>query len=90
MTYKWRKNECDVDGIPFVKKASVVLEKDGVQETFVTQEEVDQAWADGWHDTGRPETADSAIDEPPKEEKEEKRGRGRPKKGALSLIIGDD
>ena len=64
MSYEWKLNECDANGIPYVKKAPVVLEKDGVKHTFTTQEEVDAAWDDGWHDTGRPETAEPAVDEP--------------------------
>ncbi|KKL11992.1 hypothetical protein LCGC14_2540200, partial [marine sediment metagenome] len=46
-------------GIPFSKGPRVNLEKDGVKKKFVTQETVDAAWADGWHEPGRPETADA-------------------------------
>ena len=59
MAYEWKKNEVDrFTGIPFSKGPRVNLEKDGVKKKFVTQETVDEAWADGWHEPGRPETAD--------------------------------
>lgn len=56
--YKWKHHELGTDGIPHVKKAPVTLERAGDKKKFRTQEEVDAAWAAGWHDTGRPETAD--------------------------------
>ena len=56
--YKWKPNECDEYNIPYVKKAPVVLEKSGRTQDFLTQTEVDEAWETGWHDTGRPQTAD--------------------------------
>ena len=76
MAYKWQPRECDpADGIPYVKKAPVVLEKDGVQKTFTTQAAVDAAWVDGWHDTGRPETAD--VQEAPTAKEPEKKAQGK-------------
>lgn len=77
MAYEWKPNECDPkDGIPYVKKASVVLEKDGKRETFTTQEAVTAAWADGWHDTGRPETADVRDQETLKTSKRKTKANG--------------
>ena len=58
MPYEWSKLECDQNGRPFVKGPRVVLEKDGVKKRFTTQETVTQAWSEGWHDVGRPETAE--------------------------------
>ena len=61
MPYKWKPNECNEDGIPYSKLANVTLEKDGELKTFLTQEEVGAAWADGWHEPGRPETANVSL-----------------------------
>lgn len=58
MAYEWQPRECNAQGIPYSKLANVCLERNGELETFLTQEGVDQAWADGWHEPGRPETAD--------------------------------
>ena len=73
--YEWKHWEIDYeDDIPFVKKAGVSLEKNGKIKDFLTQEAVDEAWKKGWHNPGKPETADfvdgvkefddSEIDEP--------------------------
>ena len=66
MAYEWQMRECNPDvkregyphGLPYSKIANVTLEKDGELKTFLTQEATDAAWADGWHEPGRPETAD--------------------------------
>lgn len=61
MAYEWQPHECDlITGIPFSKAHMARLEKDGVRKKFRTQEEVDWAWANGWYEPGRPETADVA------------------------------
>ena len=60
MAYEWQKHECYDNGVPFSKGHMARLEKDGVTYKFKTQEAVDQAWADGWYEPGRPETADVA------------------------------
>lgn len=67
--YVWKRNEKGPDGVPYVKKAPVVLQKGKVTKDFLTQEDVNVAWATGWHDTKRPETAD-VVPEAPKEEDE--------------------
>ena len=68
--YEWKPWEVDVNGVPFVKGSAVVLDRidtNGVEERkrFSGQEAVDEAWANGWHDTGRPETADVIWDVAP-------------------------
>ena len=71
MAYKWKKRECDTDGIPYAKKKNTYLEKDGECAHFRTQEAADKAWVDGWHIPGRPETADrTKRKRKPKEDKE--------------------
>jgi len=55
--YEWLPHECNRDGIPHVQIAPVTLEKDKERQKFYTQEDVDMAWANGWHDDNRPETA---------------------------------
>jgi len=42
-------------------KAPTFLEKDGESKKFLTQPEVDQAWADGWFAPGRPDSAEKAA-----------------------------
>ena len=66
--YPWGPTEVNSEGVPFVKDRIVVLdrinEKGEVErKRFSGQEAVDAAWAKGWHDTGRPETADVIWDE---------------------------
>ena len=39
------------------QKAPTFLEKDGETKKFLSQSEVDQAWAEGWYAPGRPESA---------------------------------
>ncbi len=56
--YEWKVQELDNLGVPFVKGHIVRLERNGIQRRFTGQEAVDGAWERGWHDTGRPETAD--------------------------------
>lgn len=84
MAYEWKTNELDpMTGLPFSKGPNVVLEKDGQTKKFKTQEEVDAAWADGWHEPDRPETADTAIDPPEKKVKQKKPpAKRKPKKKA--------
>lgn len=79
MAYKFQPWELDKDGVPFSKKAGVFLEKDGVVKSFKIQEDVDAAWASGWHDPGKPETADVPLQAKPVEEKPKKRSRRRKK-----------
>lgn len=82
MAYEWQKREVDaITGIPYAKGPRVNLEKDGVKKRFTCQEDVDAAWADGWHIPGRPETADIQP-EPNVEPKTEspKKRPGRPRK----------
>ncbi len=67
--YEWKPWEVDVNGVPFVKGSAVVLDRidtNGVEERkrFSGQDAVDEAWATGWHDTNRPETADVIWDVP--------------------------
>ena len=58
MTEKlWRDNQCNREGIPFCKLAGTWLQKGDEKKVFMTQDEVDQAWEDGWHAVNRPETA---------------------------------
>ena len=62
--YKWKANELDpFTKIPFscgpVASYLVKEDKDGnVVEsgTFYGQEDIDQAWMDGFHEPGKPET----------------------------------
>ena len=68
MPYEWQKHECYDNGVPFSKGHMARLEKDGVTHKFKTQEEVNQAWADGWYEPGRPETADVSNETPKTEE----------------------
>jgi len=70
MSYEWKPKECGANGIPYVKGPRVRLEKDGVTRKFVTQEEVDWAWKNGWYDVGRPETADEVVEAPKWPDKE--------------------
>ncbi len=79
MSYKFQPWELDTDGVPHCKKAGVFLEKDGVLKSFLIQEEVDAAWANGWHNPGKPETADVPPQGKPAEEKPKKRSRKRKK-----------
>lgn len=58
MAYEWPREQCNGEGIPYSKLAIVTLERDGELKKFRTQEEVDAAWVDGWHEPGKPETAD--------------------------------
>lgn len=60
MAYKWKPNECDpMTGRPYSKGPPPVrLEKDKKTRRFNSQVEIDQAWAQGWHEPGRPETKD--------------------------------
>lgn len=60
--YVWKVNECNAQGVPFVKLANVVLERNGETKHFATQAEVDEAWANGYHDIGKPETAEDPVD----------------------------
>ena len=63
MAYEWGHKECNADGIPFSKDRAARLEKDGVTRKFKTQEELDWAWANGWYEPGRPETADEVTEQ---------------------------
>lgn len=81
--YEWKPWEVDHDGIPFVKGSAVVLDRInehgvGERERFSGQDAVDEAWATGWHDTGRPETAD-VIWEDEEEKEEEEVSKPKPK-----------
>ena len=64
MAYDWPRNLCNGQGVPYEKLAGVYLEKTSAgggviaSDTFTTQEAVDQAWADGYHSPGMPETRD--------------------------------
>ena len=63
------------------QKAPTFLEKDGETKKFLSQSEVDQAWAEGWYAPGRPESAETQkIPEQENPEKQEKSKRGRLKK----------
>lgn len=70
MAYEWQRQECNADGIPFSKDRAARLEKDGVTRKFRTQEELNWAWANGWYEPGRPETADAVIEAPKWPDKE--------------------
>lgn len=66
MAYEWYWEHCHPEitserfpkGVPHCKLAPVTLEKNGELKKFRTQEEVDLAWGSGWHERGKPETAD--------------------------------
>ena len=64
MDYVWPRHLCNGQGVPYEKMPSVYLEKTNAEgeviasDTFTTQEAVDQAWADGFHSPGKPETRD--------------------------------
>ena len=65
--YKWEPQELDNAGVPCVKGRIVVLDCGGERKRFSGQDAVDEAWATGWHDFDRPETADVVwVDEKPK------------------------
>jgi len=69
MSYEWKIDECNANGIPHSKIAPSRLEKDGVTKKFRTSEELAWAWKNGWYEPNRPETADEVVkqDKWPKE-----------------------
>jgi hypothetical protein len=82
--YEWKVQELDNLGVPFVKGRIVRLERNGIQRRFTGQEAVDGAWARGWHDTGRPETADMVAIAPGVVEEKEGEEEATPFTGPAS------
>lgn len=80
MGYVWQPRECDpVTGIPYSKLRAARLEKGEMNRKFKNQKELDWAWANGWHEPGRPETADDPNEIVEKKEPQFKRDEWPPR-----------